>query len=234
MKFKLIASCLTIMSLLVLTPTKVNAEWKKDNAGWWYTEGNSYAIGWRNINNKWYYFNSNGYMVNDTVINGKYINSSGEWINNNINDNNIISKAEFTKIVCNKMHELVNNHRKSNGETELIIDSNLDNSAYLKSKHMVNFKYFSHDYNGQNCFDLIYSLSGERANGENIAQNFLQNNVLTKSSAEDLAQRLFTQWKNSPGHNANMLRDTFTSFGFGIEIAPNGYVYATQHFKIDK
>lgn len=228
MKFKLIAGCLTIMSLL--TPKQANAEWKRDNYGWWYTEGNSYAKGWRNINEKWYYFNSNGYMVHDIVIDGRYINSSGEWTNNN---ENVISKAEFTKIVCDKMHELVNNHRKANGKDELIIDSDLDNSAYLKSKHMVDFKYFSHDYNGQDCFDLIYSLSGEKANGENIAQNYLKSNTLTKSSAEDLAQRLFTQWKNSSGHNENMLRDSFTSFGFGIEIASNGYVYATQHFRTD-
>lgn len=183
--------------------------------------------GWRNINQKWYYFNSNWYVEHDTIIDGRYINSSGEWTDN------VISKAEFTKIVCDKMHELVNNYRKANGKDEFTIDPNLDNSAYLKSKHMVDFKYFSHDYNGQDCFDLIYSLSDEEVNGENIAQNYLKSNTLTKSSAEDLAQRLFVQWKNSPGHNANMLRDSFTSFGFRIEISSNGYVYATQHFRID-
>lgn len=26
---------------------KLSENWKHDSTGWWYTEGNSYAIGWR-------------------------------------------------------------------------------------------------------------------------------------------------------------------------------------------
>lgn len=49
-------------SLIAVAPMKANAEWKQDNTGWWYTEGNSYATGWRSISDQWYYFNDNGYM----------------------------------------------------------------------------------------------------------------------------------------------------------------------------
>ncbi|WP_294153629.1 CAP domain-containing protein [uncultured Clostridium sp.] len=266
MKKNKLLKILTVMStfcvLALANPSIANAEWHKNDTGWWFSEGSSWKTGWSNINNNWYYFNSDGYMktgwLNDSgnwyylmpsgemvsgivSINGQYshFDNSGKWtgyLNNpsylDTVSENIISKEEFTQIVCSKMHELVNNHRKANGVKELKIDSNLDKSAYLKSKHMVDNNYFAHDYNGQSFSDLIYSLSGEKINGENIAQNYLSSNSYTKVNAEDLAQRLFIQWKNSAGHNENMLREKFTSFGFGCDIASNGYIYATQHFRI--
>lgn len=258
---KILTVVSTFCVLALANPLSANAEWRKNNTGWWFTEGSSWATGWRSINNNWYYFGSDGYMktgwlkdngnwyylmpsgemVTGTVsINGQYshFNNSGVWTGylNNISSSgtsseNTVSKAEFTKIACDKMHELVNNHRQSNGVQALTIDSALDNSAYLKSKHMIDNNYFDHNYNGQSFSKLVYSLSGQTIYGENIAQNYLTSNSYTKSSAEDLAQRLFTSWKNSPGHNENMLRERFKSFGFGFETASNGYVYATQHFR---
>lgn len=258
---KILCAVSVICSITALNSTKANAEWRQANGKWWYSEGNSWSTGWKLINSNWYYFGTDGYMKtgwlsyngnryylypngkmasNEVIaIDGKYskFNANGQWIgyvnNTTTESENTISKTEFTKIVCDEMHKLVNNHRKANGVQELEISSDLDNSAYLKSKHMVDNSYFAHDYNGQSFSDLVYSLSEQEINGENIAQNYLRTNSLTKSSAENLAQKLFTQWKESPGHNANMLRDSFDSFGFGFEIASNGYVYATQHFKTD-
>lgn len=51
----------------------VNAEWRQDTNGWWYSQGNSYYTGLQFINHKYYYFNSNGYMQTGWVsINGKW------------------------------------------------------------------------------------------------------------------------------------------------------------------
>ncbi|ETJ25398.1 Surface surface protein, partial [human gut metagenome] len=89
--------------------------------------------------------------------------------------------------------------------------------AYLKSKHLIDNNYFAHDYSGQSFSNLVYSLSGQKINGENIAQNYLTESSYTRSSAQDLANRLFNSWKESSGHNQNMLRESFSSFGFGFE-----------------
>lgn len=79
-KFKrLIASFIMALSLLAITPVVAHAEWRSNNTGWWYTEGNSWATGWKSINGNWYYFYSDGYMAHDTIIGGYYLNSDGVW-----------------------------------------------------------------------------------------------------------------------------------------------------------
>lgn len=99
---KLIISALILVLALVLKSTEANAEWKQDNCGWWYSEGNSYAMGYREINGNTYYFDSNGYMKTgwiqdkyygtwhyfysngtmayNTVIDGFQLDQDGTWI----------------------------------------------------------------------------------------------------------------------------------------------------------
>ncbi len=63
---KIITMGLIATSLIAVAPMQVNAEWKKDNTGWWYTEGNSCVKdSWKQINGKWYHFDWQGYMKQD-------------------------------------------------------------------------------------------------------------------------------------------------------------------------
>lgn len=71
------------ISVLALNPTGVNAEWKQDSTGWWYTEGTSCSVGWKEIYGKWYYFGQDGYMVHDTTIDGYTLGSDGAWVQSN-------------------------------------------------------------------------------------------------------------------------------------------------------
>ena len=84
-----------IMTLIIVTTTVLgtsvvptNAEWKRDNVGWWNTEGTSYSIGWRQIDSKWYYFNTNGYMetgwISDTDGKYYYLNADGSMASNTV------------------------------------------------------------------------------------------------------------------------------------------------------
>lgn len=99
---KVMACALLVASVAVLNPIGASAEWRKDNNGWWYTEGNSYAKGLRDIDGKTYYFDSNGYMktgwiqdsyygtwryfypdgdmASNTVIDGCELDEDGTWI----------------------------------------------------------------------------------------------------------------------------------------------------------
>ena len=90
---KAIALATVTMSIMAFNPIGASAEWKQDNTGWWYTEGNSWATGWRQISDKWYYFNSNGYMAHDTTIDGYNIGSDGTWVENNTSTS-VINKSD--------------------------------------------------------------------------------------------------------------------------------------------
>ncbi|BCZ46909.1 hypothetical protein psyc5s11_29760 [Clostridium gelidum] len=82
-KFKrIIASFVTVLTLLAIAPVTAHAEWKSDSKGWWNTEGSSYSTGWKQIDGNWYYFSSDGYMAHDTTIDGYYLSSGGAWTTN--------------------------------------------------------------------------------------------------------------------------------------------------------
>lgn len=110
---KITVNLLLIISTVMFMPTMANAEWKQDNTGWWYKEGNSWSVGWKFVdgnwyyfkqdgymktgwlqdsNKKWYYLNSDGSMAHDTTIDGYTIGSDGAWNQNNSQQSTITQK----------------------------------------------------------------------------------------------------------------------------------------------
>jgi uncharacterized protein YkwD len=130
------------------------------------------------------------------------------------------------------MYRLVNEHRNNNGLKSLAVDSVMEECAYGKSKHMSDNNYFSHSYEGKYWWN-IYPEKYENACaiGENIIKSYINPNKLyTKEECKAIANRLFESWKNSSGHNANMLSENFEAIGFGIYVNSSGYLYGTQEF----
>ncbi len=98
-KIRLIASSLVVASILALNPIKANAEWRQDNNGWRYTEGNSYVKGtWKLVDGNWYYFFADGYMAYNTSIDGYYVNSSGAWVSKSNSSSSETATSSETKI----------------------------------------------------------------------------------------------------------------------------------------
>lgn len=135
--------------------------------------------------------------------------------------------AEYKKAVTNKMFQLVNALRTSQGRGNLNDIQKLDSMAENRSKYMAQTGEFSHeDRNGNFILadDLKRVNYSYKAVGENIVQNFYD------SDPNKMAEKLFIQWKNSPGHYKNMISESFNQMGFGIAITSDNKVYATQAF----
>ncbi|CAN5820993.1 hypothetical protein BH23ACT12_BH23ACT12_02220 [soil metagenome] len=101
---------------------------------------------------------------------------------------------------------LINNYRSSSGLPALMVSERLTNAAEWHSTDMAAKNYFSHtDSTGRDPFQRMsafgYSYSTYR--GENIA------------AGNATASATFDQWKNSPGHNANMLNGNYKVIGIG-------------------
>ncbi|MCA1667852.1 MAG: CAP domain-containing protein [Thermomicrobia bacterium] len=100
----------------------------------------------------------------------------------------------------------INAYRVQNMLPPLTISPGLMRTARWLSGDMAAKGYFSHtDSLGRDLTARLqaFGLTGNTAWGENIAAG-------NASAAET-----FLQWKNSPDHNENMLRPTFTTIGIG-------------------
>jgi len=87
------------------------------------------------------------------------------------------------------------------------------------ASNMIELNYFSHtEPNGRDAFSRMAAF-GYGGSGENIA------------AGNTSALNTFCQWKNSPGHNANMLNAQFTSTGIGRAAGGGNYgVYWSSNF----
>jgi uncharacterized protein YkwD len=107
---------------------------------------------------------------------------------------------------------LINQYRQANGKAALTLNQNLINSSKWLSGDMANKNYFNHtDSQGRDPFkrmsDFGYGLNTYKA--ENIAAGF------------STAAQALDAWKNSPGHNANMLDGNYKVIGIGRAYNPN-------------
>ncbi|WP_315069067.1 hypothetical protein [uncultured Clostridium sp.] len=139
---KLSAGLLLFAIILVVAPTGASAAWKQNNVGWWYTEGNSYALGWKNIDGTWYYFNSNGYMQTGVdYINGNYYyfyNTGAMAHDVAFNDINIGSDGKITygkKITSEEVKYIhdISEQKTTNRFTTAEIKLPTDNNSSTKS-----------------------------------------------------------------------------------------------------
>ncbi len=116
---------------------------------------------------------------------------------------------------------LINNYRAQNGLSRLAISYTLSRASAWKSKDLGVNAYFAHDDLSrtwvQRVRDCNYGFNTYI--GENIAAG-----VTT-------AQEAFDIWRNSPGHNANMLGSNYTSIGIGryyVQGSPYGWYWTTD------
>jgi uncharacterized protein YkwD len=124
---------------------------------------------------------------------------------------------------------IINNYRSQNGLGPLGACVSLNRAAQGHSEDMRDNNYFSHTgLNGSapwdRACDACFALGcGPMTTmGENIA------------AGNSGAQATFDQWKNSPGHNANMLNGNYTMMGIGRATGGGQYgVYWTNVFAGD-
>ena len=119
--------------------------------------------------------------------------------------------------------DIMNDYRTQNGVPPLLIDMNIQSAAEWMSTDMGQQNYFSHtDSLGRDPWTRMcdHGYCYSTSKGENIAAGY------------STAASVFNGWKNSPGHDANMLRSTFRVTGIArVYTAGSNYgVYWTNDF----
>ena len=124
---------------------------------------------------------------------------------------------------------LVNEERKRLGKKELIWSDDLYELAKKRANEIglnghIRFwndkgETLKHvrDNNGTPWNDVANGTKYEyRAIGENLSGHTLPRNVYQLFNEKLIAKVLYEQWKNSPGHYANMIADGYTEFAFEL------------------
>lgn len=117
---------------------------------------------------------------------------------------------------------LINDYRAANGRGRLTLVQHVGAAAQHHSTDMANRNYLSHTTLGSSDGPRERMVAhGYPANttwwGENIYAGYGVQNGIDLGSA----QAAFTWWKNSPGHNANMLGANYTVIGIDRASNPN-------------
>ena len=122
---------------------------------------------------------------------------------------------------------LVNIERQSKGLNQLSVDRDLEDSARVRSVE-IQTKY-DHVRPDGSMYDTVFSKDDRE-----ISENANQNWHIAGLSEEQIAETLFTSWKNSPNHYKNMLVNRWTRIGIGISFnSTRQGVYAVQIFSTE-
>ena len=112
---------------------------------------------------------------------------------------------------------LLNEERLSLGKSELYINSELSNAAYLHSKDMAENNYLSHTSRDGTLFSNRIVNAGY-SNYISLAEN-----IAYHSGSVD-AKKVFQMWKQSAGHYKNMISDK-NEIGLGVYSLGNKVYY---------
>jgi len=179
-----------VISITALNPSGVSADWKQEDTGSRYIDGNSYVTGWKNIDNNWYYFDNNGYMkkgwISDNgiwyylydngqratleVIDGYFVNSSGIYTNT-------ITASEARQLISkedsNYISKITDHETRLSTEYREYSADNMPASGYWNIPKEPCYEFYVHvyDVNGEVLCDICEYLVGKESKSVYIAPN---------------------------------------------------------------
>lgn len=149
-----------------------------------------------------------------------------------------VDDATQAKIIEVLVVQKMNAYRVNAGLPELVVSDTLTSDSRSWSQHMSDTDDFSHDPTWKYWNGVTLDGGETSYAGENIAYNYRENfgdkwgAYGTTKDPMQAANALFDQWKNSPGHDKNMLARN-NVVGVGVHIAKHGQftrIYGTQKF----
>ncbi len=144
-----------------------------------------------------------------------------------------LSKNEvsyFSYCLFNKVNQL----RTEQNLNKLLPDSNLIKAAKLHSNYMARYNRLSHRESTSKSRTPSLRVKKFSAEFELVGENILfietKKKKLKNELIEEIAESMFTMWKESPDHYANMIHPQYKLSGFGFARSKSGKLFATQVF----
>jgi uncharacterized protein YkwD len=116
-----------------------------------------------------------------------------------------LRKTTFNSVTIeDEFFDIINEYRSKNNLSILVRDSVLDGFAKKQSEYMRSNKICSHKYMSMTFKDRVNGFKKAQIICENALKSSYTFCVL-KDDVVGFAENVFDLWKNSPGHNSNML-----------------------------
>ena len=142
-----------------------------------------------------------------------------------------VNSAEYKQIMNKEMYRLIAELRAEKGSQVVGVDSSLQELARLKNEHMITYKYFDHEYNGQMIGDLHKELIPNGRTSNAVLENIYLGGGSLEDATEDeikaTALFVFNLWKDSSLHYATMINKDVLLIGFDYTVSNKGTGYAT-------
>ena len=121
------------------------------------------------------------------------------------------------------MVDALNTYRVENGLQPLVYSKRLELAADGMTRDLWQRNFFAHiNPDGQN--------PGDRAIAAGFCHKYVGENLAAGQRTVDAVMQA---WKNSPGHNANMLESEYKYVGVSFSVDENGRLYWAQEFAYD-
>ena len=157
-----------------------------------------------------------------------------------------VAKSSTNSIACIErmaayyFHKILNNYRKEKGLVELHWNDTLWIAGMNHSLWMNRHQELTHTeraktryFTGRHVGDRVFYASNENEQLRWSAENALYNSSIKgkdiSAIALNMAKHAFEQWKGSPGHKKNMLKENSRSHGVSFIISTE-YIWATDVF----
>ena len=131
-----------------------------------------------------------------------------------------VALGEPSSAIHQAMFESLNQYRRENGLPPLIYSTRLEAAAESHLRDLWQRNFFSHtnpDGKGP----------GARAVAAGFCHQYVGENL---AAGQTTVENAMQAWKNSPGHNANMLEPLYVYVGVSYSIDPSGRRYWAQEF----
>jgi uncharacterized protein YkwD len=144
------------------------------------------------------------------------------------------------RLAALKFHQLINAYRLENKLDTLRFNDTLWHAARNHNIWMIANNELSHveeketpSFTGEDPGDRYAYVVNDHVNCSWTGENCLYNHAYISTineSIERIANAAIAQWKASPGHNANMLRERHWQHGVAFSISKDGRCWATDLF----
>ena len=122
--------------------------------------------------------------------------------------------------------KLINQYRQSEGMSTLLLSDALSDACERHGSDMARYAFFDHGSIRSDFFPLgARSWDRMRLSGYDYYTNMGEN----IAGGQSTAQAVFSAWKASPGHDANMVNPTYQVMGIGLVTGgPYGYYWTAD------